>query len=199
MSTLDLRRSLSPVRTGVWVGIGAITMSFAAYTSAMVVREGAAADWQHIRLPSLIYVNTLVLLLSSVTLYLGETRVRWSWLRAASDESSARGVRPEGLHWLDLTLVLGLLFLAGQILVWRDLAGRGLYLATSPNSSFLYVFTALHAVHLLGGILAMGYLLLRIRGGSDAPPDQALSGVSLYWHFMDVLWLYLLLILAVRL
>lgn len=199
MSTLQVGQPLSPARTGVWVGIAAITMSFAAYTSAMVVRQGAAADWQHIRLPPLIYLNTLLLLASSLTLQLGNSRVRWSWLKAASDRGSATAVRPEGLRWLDLTLMLGLLFLAGQILVWRDLAGRGLYLATSPNSSFLYIFTALHALHLLGGIVAMGYLLYRIRRSMGEPPERALGAAALYWHFMDVLWLYLLLVLALRL
>jgi cytochrome c oxidase subunit 3 len=199
VSTLQVGQPLSPARTGVWVGIAAITMSFAAYTSAMVVRQGAAADWQHIRLPPLIYLNTLLLLASSLTLQLGNSRVRWSWLKAASDRGSATAVRPEGLRWLDLTLMLGLLFLAGQILVWRDLAGRGLYLATSPNSSFLYIFTALHALHLLGGIVAMGYLLYRIRRSMGEPPERALGAAALYWHFMDVLWLYLLLVLALRL
>jgi cytochrome c oxidase subunit III len=188
-------RPLSPARTGVWIGIATITMSFAAYTSAMVVRGGTATDWQHIPLPPVIYLNTLILLLSSVTLQLGASRVRWSWLLAADAGPS----RPDGLGWLDLTLGLGLLFLGGQILVWRDLAGRGLYLATSPTSSFLYVFTALHALHLLGGIVAMGYLLLRIRRRRSDPPAQALGATALYWHFMDVLWVYLLLVLVLRL
>jgi len=195
-----MRRPFSPVRTGVWVGIAAITMSFAAYTSAMVVREGAAADWQHIRLPQLIYFNTLILLLSSVTLQLGTSRVRWSWLETASDRGAVRGIRPQGLGWLDLTLALGLLFLAGQLLVWRNLAGQGLYLATSPTYAFFYVFTVLHALHLLGGIVALGYMLRRIRRSlADDPPDQALGAAALYWHFMDVLWLYLLMILVLRL
>jgi cytochrome c oxidase subunit III len=193
-----MRQPLSPARTGVWVGIAAITMSFAAYTSAMVVREGASADWQHISLPPLLYFNTLILLTSSVTLQLGSSRVRWSWLQAASEGGPATGAGPEGLRWLDLTLALGLLFLVGQLLVWRDLAGQGLYLATSPNSSFLYVFTVLHALHLLGGIVAMGYVLHRIRRTAK-PLEQALGAAALYWHFMDVLWLYLLLVLALRL
>ena len=102
-----MRRPLSPTRTGVWVGIAAITMSFAAYTSAMVMRQGAAADWQHIRLPPLIYANTLVLLLSSVTLRLGTSRVRWSWLEAASDtvppgagpKASAGSISPSRWAW----------------------------------------------------------------------------------------------------
>lgn len=194
-----MRQPLSPARTGVWVGIAAITMSFAAYTSAMVVRQGSAADWQPVRLPPLLYFNTLILLASSVTLYLGGSRVRWSWLQAASEGGSAAGERPVGLRWLDVTLALGLLFLAGQILVWRELAGQGLYLATSPNSSFLYVFTAVHAIHLLGGIVAMGYVLHRVRRSTTNPPEQALGAAALYWHFMDVLWLYLLLVLALRL
>jgi cytochrome c oxidase subunit 3 len=195
-----MRRPLSPARTGVWVGIAAITMSFAAYTSAMVMRQGAAADWQHIQLPRLIYANTLVLLLSSVTLRLGTSRVRWSWLEAASDGASARGVRPEGLGWLDLTLALGLVFLGGQILVWRSLVSQGLYLSTTPTYSFFYVFTVLHALHLLGGIVALGYMLLRIRRSRVGdPPDQPLGATALYWHFMDLLWLYLLAILVLRL
>jgi cytochrome c oxidase subunit III len=199
MSELLVRRPFSPARTGVWVGIAAITMSFAAYTSAMVVRQGAAADWQHIHLPPLLYLNTLILLVSSVTLELGGARVRWSWVQAASDGGPATGHRTEGLRWLDLTLALGLLFLAGQLLVWQQLAGQGLYLATSPNSSFLYVFTVLHALHLLGGIVALGYVLHRIRAQGAEPPDQALGAAALYWHFMAVLWLYLLLVLALRL
>ena len=194
-----MRRPLSPTRTGVWVGIAAIPMSFAAYTSAMVMRQGAAADWQHIRLPPLIYANPVVLLLTSVTLRLGRSRVRWSWLEAASDSASALG-RPQGLGWLDLTLALGLVFLGGQILVWRSLVTQGLYLATSPTYSFFYVFTVLHAVHLLGGIVALGYMLHRIRRSRVGdPPDQPLGATALYWHFMDLLWLYLLAILVLRL
>ena len=187
----------SPARTGVWIGIATITMSFAAYTSALVVRQGSAPDWQHFQLPPILYLNTVLLLASSATLELGRARVRWSWveslLGARSDSS------PLGIGWLYTTLSLGLLFVAGQVLAWRNLAAQGLYLATNPSSSFFYIFTALHALHLLGGIVALGYMLHRLRRLAGGPPNGALGAVSLYWHFMGVLWVYLLLVLMWRL
>lgn len=182
----------SPARTGVWIGVAAITMSFAAYTSAMVVRQGSGPDWQALRLPPILYFNTLVLLASSVTFAIGRRRIEAGW--AASER--AAGV---GTGWLHLTLVLGLLFIAGQMFAWRELAAQGLYLATTPNSGFFYVLTALHALHLLGGIAALLHVLVRLRRLSDRPPADALGAAALYWHFMDGLWLYLLLVLALRL
>jgi cytochrome c oxidase subunit III len=102
-----------------------------------------------------------------------------------------------GPAWLRLTLGLGLLFIGGQVLAWRDLAAQGLFLATNPSSAFFYVFTALHALHLLGGIAALGYVLIRLHRSATWPSAGALDATSLYWHFMDVLWLYLLVVLAV--
>lgn len=189
----------SPARTGVWIGIAAITMSFAAYTSAMVVRKGSGGDWQQFQLPSLLFINTLVLLASSVTLEAGRSRIRWSWVQMASEGGSVRGKVPRGAGFLYITLALGVLFIAGQVVAWRDLAGQGLYLATNPGASFFYVLTALHALHLLGGICAMGYVIVRVRRMVGDPPENALGAATLYWHFMDVLWLYLLLVLVLRL
>ena len=168
----------SAARTGVWVGIAAIAMSFAAYTSALMVRQDGAPDWQHFRLPPILYLNTVVLLASSGTLMLARRR---------------------GVTWVGLTLGLGLLFLGGQVFAWKQLAAQGLYLSTTPGSSFFYVFTVLHALHLVGGIVALGYIMRRMRAATEGPPLGALRAVSLYWHFMGVLWLYLLVILAVRL
>ncbi|MEO8636646.1 MAG: cytochrome c oxidase subunit 3 [Gemmatimonadales bacterium] len=176
MATLKLT---SPARTGVWIGIATITMSFTAYTSAMVVRQGSGADWQHVALPRILYVNTLLLLLSSGTLEAGRRRL--------------------SVAWLSITMALGLLFIAGQVLAWRELASLGVYLATNPASDFFYIFTALHGLHLLGGIVALGYVMVRLRVSRGGPPLAALSAASLYWHFMAVLWLYLLLVLATRL
>jgi cytochrome c oxidase subunit 3 len=173
----------------VWIGIAAITMSFAAYTSALIVRQGSAPDWQHFRLPPILYLNTLVLLASSATLERGRRLIlkEGSWRTASASQGPA---------WLLLTLVLGLLFIAGQVFAWRDLAAQGLFLATNPSSAFFYVFTALHALHLLGGVTALGYVLGRLHAFPVGPPMGALDATSLYWHFMDVLWLYLLAVLA---
>ncbi len=82
---------------------------------------------------------------------------------------------------------------------WRDLAAQGLFLATNPSSAFFYVLTALHALHVLGGVTALGYILGRLHTSTAGPSTAALDAASLYWHFMGVLWLYLLLVLALRL
>jgi len=95
-----------------------------------------------------------------------------------------------------MTLALGLLFIGGQVVAWRKLADQGLYLASTAGSSFFYLFTVLHALHLLGGIVALGYVLGCLLRTPHAPPVAAVSATALYWHFMDVLWLYLLLVLA---
>ena len=189
MATLNLTQPPSPARTGVWIGIAAITMSFAAYTSALIVRQGATPDWQHFRLPPILYLNTLLLLASSVTLDRGRRLIlkETPWRTASASQ---------GRPWLLLTLMLGLLFIVGQLLAWRDLDAQGLFLATNPSSAFFYVFTELHALHLLGGVTALGYVLVRLHASTAWPPMGALDATSLYWHFMDVLWLYLLAILV---
>jgi cytochrome c oxidase subunit 3 len=188
----------APARTGVWVGIAAISMAFAAFTSALLVRQGAAPDWHHFALPRILYFNTVVLLASSGTMALAARRLSAAWELAADRPPDA--VRPgAGVAWLVVTLALGLVFVGGQLLAWRSLATQGLFLATNPSSSFFYVFTAAHAIHLLGGIVALGWLLLRVHATSGPAPERALAAVSLYWHFMDVLWLYLLLVLVLRL
>jgi cytochrome c oxidase subunit III len=171
-------RVTTPARTGVWVGIAAIVLMVGAFTGALVVRR-TEADWIHFRLPPIIYINTLVLLASSATL------------------ERARDRLASGSHWLAITLGLGLLFVVGQILAWRNLAGQGLFLATSPSSAFFYVLTALHGLHLLGGVAALAYVLGRARRVQGVA--GAFDAAALYWHFMGVLWLYLLLLLTLQL
>jgi cytochrome c oxidase subunit 3 len=194
MGTAHATVPASPARTGVWIAIATISMSFAAYTSALLVRQGTTPDWVGFRLPPILYLNTLVLLASSATIAVGRRRVA-----ARPGAGAERSFAALGGGWLVLTLGLGLLFVAGQILAWRALVAQGLYLASSPGSSFFYVFTGLHALHLLGGIAALGYVVWRLRRTPGAPPVEAAGATALYWHFMDVLWLYLLLVLALRL
>jgi cytochrome c oxidase subunit 3 len=188
MATLRLTPPPSPAQTGVWIGIAAITMSFAAYTSAFIVRRGGAPDWQHITLPPILYLNTLLLLASSATLERGRRLM-------AGDAQWRTPATSRGPGWLTLTLGLGLLFLAGQVVAWRQLAAQGLYLNTGPSSGFFYVLTALHGLHLLGGIIALVYALHRVRVPAALAPSGVLGATALYWHFMDVLWLYLLALL----
>jgi cytochrome c oxidase subunit 3 len=194
-----MQKSIAPstaTRTGVWVGIGAITMSFAAYTSAMVVRQGSYPEWPHFSLPPLLYWNTLVLAVSSGTLELARRRIGGPFDRLGRAEALSDYELRERLFWLRVTLALGIVFLIGQYLAWRSLAVQGVLLATSPSSSFFYVLTAVHAIHLLGGLGALVYALRCFRVDDGPRPVDVLGAVALYWHFMAVLWVYLLVVLA---
>ena len=183
-------RPLAPSQTGIWVALGAITMSFAALTSAMVVRQGTGLDWQHIALPPMLFLNTLALLASSATLEIARRRIA----------SYARGTETRlavPLTWLLATLGLGLLFVAGQYVAWLRLKTEGLYLATNPNSSFFYVFTGLHAIHVLGGLAGLIYVMSKLR--RSVLRRTTFAAAAQYWHFMGLLWLYLLLLLWAKL
>ena len=196
---MSMSRSVAPpnaARTGVWVGIGAITMSFAAYTSAMVVRHGSIPEWRHFTLPPILYWNSLVLVASSVTLELARQRIGGPFDRLGHSASLLAAKSREWLSWYSITLVLSFAFLAGQYLAWRRLASEGVYLATSPSSAFFYVLTVLHALHLLGGLCALLYALRCLRADDGPGPVNVLAAAALYWHFMAVLWIYLLVILA---
>ncbi|MDQ1410433.1 MAG: cytochrome c oxidase subunit [Acidobacteriaceae bacterium] len=179
-------------RSGVWVAIFAITMSFAAFTSALFVREGSAVDWTHLVLPPILYANTLVLLLGSVTLWRASRTVNAHELLDSHVVKAVMG-------WLITTFALGLLFIAGQYEAWRQLAAQGLFLATNPNSSFFYVFTGMHILHLLGGIAALVYLVGQLVGSRTTFRRAAFHNTAIYWHFMGVLWLYLLFVLRTKL
>src|SRR5580704_15188267 len=145
--------------TGMLVAVSAIGMSFAAFTSAMFVRQDSSTDWQHFQLPYVLYLNTLILIGSSVTLQLSRHRFAAIPDAARHATASAKALLANGIYWLYLTAALGLLFVLGQVLAWRNLAAQGLFLATNPSSSFFYLFTALHAVHLLGGMGGLFYVL----------------------------------------
>jgi cytochrome c oxidase subunit III len=174
-------------RTGLWMGLAAIVMLFAAFSSALVVRKGMSTDWVSTALPPVIYLNTFILLFSSLTLEISRRSLK-----------AGLGMRFE--RWLYATVVLGVAFVACQLLAWHQLAWRGVYLATNPSSSFFYLLTAAHGVHLLGGIVALFYLAFRARRIVAAPARPvSVDLTAIYWHFMDGLWVYILLLLMVRL
>src|ERR1700675_2148727 len=164
-----------PSSSAIWVGIAAICMSFAAFTSALIVRQGSSTDWRHITLPPVLFLSTFVLLLSSVTLEVARRRV--AVFMGGDDAHVAIPKR-----WLYLTFGLGLLFVLGQYMAWLQLRSQGLYLATNPNSSFFYVFTAMHALHVLGGLA--GLLRVIRNSGLGTLRRSTLNATSIYWHFM---------------
>ncbi len=200
MSTMGPSRDLrlldgfspEPSRTGIWVGLAAISMSFAAFTSALIVRQSTANDWHPLALPSIVFVNTAILLASSVTLEVTRRRVADFARGKATDRSVAQ-------FWLGSTLALGLLFVFGQYLAWRQLRAEGLYLASNPNSSFFYVLTAMHAVHVLGGLAGLSRVFYLLRQPAFALRRSTMDATSYYWHFMGVLWLYVLIVMWIKL
>jgi len=173
----------------MWVALAAVTMMFTALTSAYVVRAGTWNDWRPGPVPRLLWVSTCVIFLSSLAFEVARRK-----LRAGKVTTFKR--------WLLVTVVLGLGFLATQLMAWRELSAAGVYLASNPHSSFFYVLTGAHGLHLLGGILFLDYLLLRSwRAGAAGEEGGArrrlavVNAAALYWHFMFGVWIYLFLLL----
>jgi len=159
--------------TAIWVVLFAITMMFAAFSSALFVRKGSSPDWRTFTLPSILYFNTVVLLVSSVALEISRRRVAtFMGGQKSQVESPAR--------WLYITLFLGLLFVAGQYAAWLRLRTEGLYLATNPSSSFFYVLTATHALHVFGGLGGLVHVIRKL--GSLALRRSTLDATARYWH-----------------
>jgi cytochrome c oxidase subunit III len=163
--------------TGIIVLMCASTMTFAAFISAMVVRRGLNNDWGQIGLPNILWWNTGVLLLSSVVIDAGRrllrrgNRVAFNWLWSAGT-------------------LLGMGFLAGQVIAWRQLEQRGFYLNGHPSSAFFYVLTWAHAAHVVGALTAVVYVEIRALRFELGPSRRTMVDVSaIFWHFLDVLWL----------
>lgn len=178
-----------PSSTAIWVVLFAITMMFAAFTSALIVRK-ASQDWHTFTLPSILYFNTLLLIASSATLEVSRRRV-------ASFMGGMKSQVKSPARWLYITLFLGLLFVAGQCVAWSQLRAEGLYLATNPSSSFFYLLTVTHALHVLGGLGGLIYVIRKL--SKLALRRSQLVATARYWHFMGILWLYLLLLLWMKL
>ena len=169
--------------TALQLGLAAIVMFFMALASSYIVRKGLGNDWQRTPLPPVVWFNTVVLLASSVTIVVARKKLDG-------------GERNAFRSWWWVTTGLGLLFLAGQIIAWKQLAAAGMLLSTNPSSSFFYVLTAAHGAHLGGGIFSLFYVLFRPWKRSRISQSTAAELTSIYWHFMDGLWIFLLVLLT---
>lgn len=170
--------------TGMILALGGILMVFMALVSAWVVRrEFPNSDWQPIDLPRILWLNTLILAASSVAL-------------AHSRRCFLARRNAEHHHWWSVATILGTFFLAGQLLAWRQMFAAGLFLASNPSSSFFYVLTAAHGLHLLGGIAAL--LTLPLRRPRRLTRETATRVVALYWHFLAWLWLLIFALLVME-
>ncbi|HEV7682360.1 MAG TPA: cytochrome c oxidase subunit 3 [Pyrinomonadaceae bacterium] len=183
----DSQASFNRYRLGMWVALASVVMLFTSLSSAYIVRAASSSDWYPLPMPRILLLSTALILVSSGTLEAARRQ-----LKSAANSAHK--------SWLLITLVLGIGFLVSQLLAWRQLVRQGVYVASNPHSSFFYLLTAAHGVHLLGGLLALGYLLLRSRApiGDQASQDKSQAkadAVTIYWHFMDFLWLYLFVLL----
>ena len=192
------------------IGLTAVFMLFISFSTAFVVRQAMGrwdvrtqtyiADWKHIPLPYTVFaVNTVLLLLSSVTLEFSRRRTFREAALAPAMAIPGIAAHPEkGLPWLELTVFLGVGFLLGQLLAWCDLAKHGFYLSNNPISSFAYTITGMHALHLAGGLLALLYASTVLRGRRQAAERRrvVVDITAWYWHFMAALWIMIFLLLA---
>jgi cytochrome c oxidase subunit 3 len=176
---------LSAYRTASLFAIFSILSVFATLTHVLESRWVHSKDWVSIALPHILYVNTVVLMLSSLTIELARF--------FAGRRDPQRCAR-----WLIVTLLLGCAFVGGQLVAWRNLVSHGLYVASNPGSFFFYFLTATHGLHLSGGILALaGVVLFASQLTKKNRQQTAVNVLALYWHFMDGLWLYLFALLFV--
>jgi cytochrome c oxidase subunit 3 len=172
-----------PTRFGLLAFLGTVSMLFVGFTSSLMLRR-LSPDWQSLMAPGLLYFNTVALAASSACLEAARRRVR-------RIEMTGTG----GL--VSLTLVLGLVFVGGQFLAWRSLAAQGIFLSTNPSSSFFYMLTGIHLLHLAGGLVWLAVLVSGVRRMAIVPGTDALGLFALYWHFLGLLWLYLIVVLFV--
>jgi cytochrome c oxidase subunit III len=168
--------------TAIAIAMVSILMFFMALASAFLVLHHGSKVWVAIQLPRILWINTAILLGSSFTLERARLRL------SLGDVPGFRKL------WL-LTTVMGFLFVAGQLVAWRQLVGQGVYIASNQASSFFYIFTGAHGVHLLGGVAALLFVLLRNFEKSQVPVSLAAEITSYYWHFMDGLWIFLFALL----
>ncbi|WP_236969600.1 cytochrome c oxidase subunit 3 [Membranihabitans marinus] len=174
--------SVHQYKFALYLGIAGLVMMFAALSSAYMVRQGAG-NWLEFRLPNMFYVSTVVILLSSVSLRYCLT-------------SFKNGKKTAYISSLLITCVLGVAFLFTQYAGWMEMYNSGIDLKGNPAGSFVYVLTFLHAFHVLGGIAVLGVALYHCLTLSFKVSKQRilrLELTSIYWHFVDILWIYLLL------
>jgi len=184
-------------RIGMAVALAPVAMLFVAFTSAYILRQGLGEDWRATELPPILWVNTVILLASSLTLELARRSLTRE--AALAQVPSVPGVAPvnaSSVPWLPITLVLGLGFLAGQWMAWSQLARQGIFISSNPSSSFIYLLTGAHAVHLAGGVLALAYAAAAtVLSHAGERRRMVVDVTSWYWHFMAVLWIYIFALL----
>jgi cytochrome c oxidase subunit 3 len=195
------KEKLRRYRVGMLLCIISVSTLFICLTAVYVMRQSMGrydpgrkefiSDWRPLHLPySQLWTNTALLLLSSITLEFARRRMN------RESEFYVLGIQAprmkRDLPWLGITLFLAFGFLAGQTMVWSSLRSQGLFVRSNPSSSFFFVLTGTHAVHLAGGIIALLFAAWGAWVKHRFESRQLVVEVtSWYWHFMGVLWLYI--------
>lgn len=178
-------RSMNPQKFAMWLFIISVVMIFASLTSAYMVKKGAG-NWQYIQMPSLFQVTSVIILLSSVSMH-------FAYL--AAKKNNLFNIR----LGVVITGVLALGFIYGQLEGWKQLVGQGAYFVGNPASSFIYVFTGLHIIHLIGGIVFLSIVLVSaFKYQVHSKRLNRIEMCTTYWHFLGGLWLYLYIFLIIN-
>lgn len=205
----DYGARLRRARLGLVCAIATVCMVFISLTSAYIVRKGLPTfddasssyvhDWGVVRLPwVLLTINTALLLVSSVTMEFARRQAARQ--AALAPVSSIPGVslgNERSFPWLAVTVLLGFGFLTGQWLAWGELHNSGFYMNTNPSSSFAFLLTITHAVHLAGGMIALLWAAsASLLHRTVEARRIAVDITAWYWHFMLVLWIYIFALLG---
>ena len=174
--------AINPKKFAMWLFVASIAMLFAAFTSAYLVRQ-AEGNWLIFELPTLFWTNTLVILVSSLTLH-----------------SAYWAVKRDQLEWVKwgvlVTFILGMAFLVGQYMAWGKMVEQKVYFVGNPSGSFVYVISGLHGLHIVGGLVFLLIVLFntfkyKIHSQNRLQMEMCIT----YWHFLGALWLYLFIFL----
>jgi cytochrome c oxidase subunit 3 len=179
----DASFSLPAVKVGLGVFLAIATSLFALLISAYFMRMMMGADWTRLAVPKVLWLNTAVLILSSVAMQ----RTR-SAARRGDSEAVRRGLNAAGASTFA--------FLAGQLWAWQQLNAAGYFLAANPANAFFYLLTAIHALHLLGGVWVWGKTTAKVwRGVRVSEVRLSVELCTLYWHYLLLVWLVLFALL----
>lgn len=177
--------SMHPKKFALWLFMVTVVMLFAAFTSAYIVRQ-SDGNWLQFALPQAFWITSGIIILSSITMH-------WAYVSAKKDNLDAVKLA------MGITTLLGITFLVGQYLAWGELVDRNVYFVGNPAGSFVYVFSGLHGVHLIGGVIFLLIVLIQtFRYKVHAKSLDQIEMCATYWHFLDGLWLYLFIFLLLN-
>jgi cytochrome c oxidase subunit 3 len=177
--------AMNPKKFALWLFIVSVVMIFASLTSAYIVRQ-AEGNWVLFELPRLFWINTGVILVSSITMH-------WGYLSAKRDNLEMVKIATA------VTTILGIAFLVGQYMAWGELVANSIHLVGNPSGSFVYILSGLHGLHIVGGVVFLLILLaLTFKYKVHSKALNQIEMCATYWHFLGGLWLYLFVFLLLN-